>query len=113
MEEFKKGALNLAWGLATTVPPHVPSCEFPEFDERIHECLPKSINDRETACILKYSRPILFANCMGQFVIAKGYVSEVPIEVDKAVSGKRLPVICCLYMYRGNRMAKQKQNSNF
>ena len=64
-------AVQVAWGLITTIPPRIATCEPKDYiDEDLHELVGTGIPPEDGKYKLIYSRPVLFTSCVRKDVKA-------------------------------------------
>ena len=79
-------AVQVAWGLITSIPPEIASCEPTDrYDEHLHDLLGDNENPPENGNYkLSYSRPILFTSCLKEVV----EIGRVRIEQSEDATTK-------------------------
>ena len=82
MKQFVTGATNIAWSLITAVPPLIPSCDEQEFREDLLEKSPFWDERRQSNCVLKYIRPVLYTSSLGA-VTQRGLVRNAKPDEGK------------------------------
>ena len=84
--QFVTQAIDIAWSLATAVPPLISTCDERTFRDDLHEKSPAYWDDNcPTHYELKYIRPVLYTNSLGA-VTQKGSVRNAQIALSTQVN---------------------------
>jgi len=100
-------AVQVAWGLITTIPPRIATCEPKDhFDEDLHELVGTGIPPEDGKYKLIYSRPVLFTSCVRKDVKA-GRVRVVQSD-DATTKGDSLSDRSTSSNFSGPKISRNK-----